>query len=139
LASQIAELRSAPFPEVPEWMTGAAAPSDEAVVVTHNWAELRQLMWNYVGIVRSDGRLRRAARRIAVLEEEIREYYWRYLVTRDLLELRNIITVAELIVSCASSRRESRGLHFTIDYPEVDARQAKDTVVKRGVLPHLRG
>jgi L-aspartate oxidase len=139
LESQIAELRSAPFPEVPGWRTGAAAPSDEAVVVTHNWAELRQLMWNYVGIVRSDGRLRRAARRIAVLDEEIRDYYWRYLVTRDLLELRNIITVAELIVSCASSRRESRGLHFTIDYPEVDPRQARDTVVKRGVPPHLRG
>jgi L-aspartate oxidase len=139
LESQIAELRSAPFPEVPGWRTGAAAPSDEAVVVTHNWAELRQLMWNYVGIVRSDGRLRRAARRIAVLEEEIREYYWRYLVTRDLLELRNIITVAELIVSCASSRRESRGLHFTIDYPDTDERQARDTVVKRGVIPHLRG
>jgi len=139
LEAQIAELRSAPFPEVPGWRTGSAAPSDEAVVVTHNWAELRHLMWNYVGIVRSDGRLRRAARRIAVLEEEIREYYWRYLVTRDLLELRNIITVAELIVSCASSRRESRGLHFTIDHPEVDARQARDTVVKRGVLPHLRG
>ena len=139
LEAQLAELRSAPFPEVPGWRTGAAAPSDEAVVVTHNWAELRQLMWNYVGIVRSDGRLRRAARRIAVLDEEIREYYWRYLVTRDLLELRNIITVAELIVSCASSRRESRGLHFTIDYPEIDARQARDTVVKRGVLPHLRG
>jgi len=139
LESQIAELRSAPLPEVPGWATGAAAPSDEAVVVTHNWAELRQLMWNYVGIVRSDGRLRRAARRIAVLEEEIRDYYWRYLVTRDLLELRNITTVAELIVSCASSRRESRGLHFTIDYPDVDLRQARDTVVKRGVLPHLRG
>jgi L-aspartate oxidase len=139
LESQIKELRSAPLPEVPEWAIGAAAPSDEAVVVTHNWAEIRQLMWNYVGIVRSDVRLRRAARRIAVLEEEIREYYWRYLVTRDLLELRNITMVAELIVSCASSRRESRGLHFTIDYPSLDPRQARDTVVKRGVLPHLRG
>jgi L-aspartate oxidase len=138
LASQIEELRGAPFPEVPQWATGAAAPSDEAVVVTHNWGELRQLMWNYVGIVRSEGRLRRAARRIPVLEEEIREYYWRYLVTRDLLELRNITTVAELIVSCAASRRESRGLHFTIDYPSTDPRQARDTVVKRGVLPHLR-
>jgi L-aspartate oxidase len=138
LESQIKELRAAPLPDVPEWAIGAAAPSDEAVVVTHNWAEIRQLMWNYVGIVRSDVRLRRAARRIAVLEEEIREYYWRYLVTRDLLELRNITTVAELIVSCASSRRESRGLHFTIDYPSLDPRQARDTVVKRGVLPHLR-
>jgi L-aspartate oxidase len=139
LESQVAELRAAPWPQVPEWTVGAAAPSDEAVVVTHNWAELRQLMWNYVGIVRSDGRLRRAARRIAVLDEEIREYYWRYLVTRDLLELRNIITVAELIVSCAASRRESRGLHTTIDYPNADPRVARDTVVKRGVLPHLRG
>jgi L-aspartate oxidase len=138
LGGQIAELRSAPVPEVPDWTVGAAAPSDEAVVVTHNWAELRQLMWNYVGIVRSDDRLRRAARRIAVLEEEVRDYYWRYLVTRDLLELRNIITVAELIVTCASSRRESRGLHFTIDHPDTDARQARDTVVKRGVLAHLR-
>jgi L-aspartate oxidase len=138
LASQIAELRSAPLPDVPDWTVGAAAPSDEAVVVSHDWAELRQLMWNYVGIVRSDGRLRRAARRIAVLEEEIREYYWRYLVTRDLLELRNIITVAELIVSCASARRESRGLHFTIDHALTDPKQARDTVVKRGVPPHLR-
>ena len=73
-----------------------------------------------------------------MLEEEIREYYWRYLVTRDLLELRNITNVAELIVSCASSRRESRGLHFTIDYPQLDPRWARDTVVKRGVMAHLR-
>jgi L-aspartate oxidase len=138
LAGQIVELRSDPLPEVPDWTVGAAAPSDEAVVVSHDWAELRQLMWNYVGIVRSDGRLRRAARRIAVLEEEIREYYWRYLVTRDLLELRNIITVAELIVSCASARKESRGLHFTIDHALTDPKQARDTVVKRGVPPHLR-
>jgi L-aspartate oxidase len=138
LAGQIDELRAAPLPDVPKWTTGAAAPSDEAVVVTHNWAELRQLMWNYVGIVRSDGRLRRAARRIAVLEEEIRDYYWRYLVTRDLLELRNITTVAELIVSCAASRRESRGLHYNIDCASTDPRLARDTVVKRGVMPHLR-
>jgi L-aspartate oxidase len=96
-------------------------------------------MWNYVGIVRSNGRLRRAARRIAMLEEEIREYYWRYLVTRDLLELRNIITVAELIVASAASRRESRGLHTTIDFPGLDPTSSHDTVVKRGVPPHLRG
>jgi L-aspartate oxidase len=139
LAGQIAELRKSAFPDVPPWQTGAAVPSDEAVVVAHNWDELRRTMWNYVGIVRSDARLRRAARRIALLQEEIREYYWRHLVTRDLLELRNIATVAELIVSCASARHESRGLHSTIDYPETRAGYAADTLVKRGVLPYLRG
>ncbi len=124
---------------MPPWQVGNAVPSDEEVVVAHTWDELRRTMWNYVGIVRSDARLRRAARRIALLQEEIREYYWKHLVTRDLLELRNIATVAELIVSSATSRHESRGLHSTIDYPEIDARFAADTVVKRGVLPHLRG
>ena len=138
LATQRAELDAAPWPTVPEWQTGSAAPSDEAVVVSHNWAELRQTMWNYVGIVRSDTRLRRAARRIALLQEEIREYYWRYLVTRDMLELRNIATVAELIVSCAAVRHESRGLHATLDYPATDPALARDTITKRGVLPHLR-
>ena len=96
-------------------------------------------MWNYVGIVRSNARLRRAARRIALLQEEIREYYWKHLVTRDLLELRNIATVAELIVASAASRHESRGLHSMIDYPETSDRFAADTVLKRGVMPHLRG
>ncbi|MGK3997079.1 L-aspartate oxidase [Sorangium sp. So ce1024] len=139
LSSQIAELRQSPFPQVPEWQVGNAVASDEEVVVAHNWDELRRTMWNYVGIVRSDARLRRAARRIALLQEEIREYYWKHLVTRDLLELRNIATVAELIVGCASARHESRGLHSTIDYPETDGRLVTDTVVKRGVLPHLRG
>jgi L-aspartate oxidase len=139
LSAQIAELRQSPFPDVPEWQTGNAVASDEEVVVAHNWDELRRTMWNYVGIVRSNARLRRAARRIALLQEEILEYYWKHLVTRDLLELRNIATVAELIVSCASSRHESRGLHSTIDYPETREQLAADTVVKRGVLPHLRG
>jgi L-aspartate oxidase len=96
-------------------------------------------MWNYVGIARSNARLRRAARRIALLQEEIAEYYWKHLVTRDLLELRNIATVAELIVSSAAARHESRGTHSTIDYPETEPRLAADTIVKRGVLPHLRG
>ncbi|MGC4090471.1 MAG: hypothetical protein QM756_21875 [Polyangiaceae bacterium] len=96
-------------------------------------------MWNYVGIVRSDARLRRAARRVALLEQEIREYYWRHLVTRDLLELRNIATVAELIINSAMSRRESRGLHSTLDHTETSPNFAADTVVKRGVPPHLRG
>jgi L-aspartate oxidase len=138
LGGAIAELRGAPLPEVPEWQTGSAVQSDEAVVVSHNWDELRRLMWNYVGIVRSDARLRRAARRVALLEQEIREYYWKHLVTRDLLELRNIATVAELVISSAASRRESRGLHYTIDHPDTLSEYASDTVVKRGVLPHLR-
>jgi L-aspartate oxidase len=139
LGSQIAELRQSPFPDVPPWHAGNAVPSDEKVVVAHNWDEVRRTMWNYVGIVRSNARLRRAARRIALLQEEIREYYWKHLVTRDLLELRNIATVAELIVASAASRHESRGLHSMIDYPETSDRFAADTVLKRGVMPHLRG
>jgi L-aspartate oxidase len=85
-------------------------------------------MWNFVGFVRSTRRLGRARKRIAMLQDEIREYYWDFLVTGDLLELRNIATVAELIVRCAMARRESRGLHYTIDYPETDA-EAVDTVL----------
>jgi L-aspartate oxidase len=139
-AQKLGQERATPWqaPEVPDWEVGSAVPSDEAVVITHNWDELRRLMWNYVGIVRSTARLRRAARRIALLEEEIRDYYWRHLVTRDLLELRNIANVAELIISCAAARHESRGLHYTIDYPASDDRYLSDTVAKRGVVPYLR-
>ncbi len=129
--------RATPWPDVPDWDVGEAVPSDEAVVITQNWDELRRLMWNYVGIVRSDKRLRRAARRIALLQEEIAEYYWKYFVTRDLLELRNIATVAQLIVECAAARHESRGLHFTIDHRETDPKMARDMVIKRGVPAHL--
>jgi L-aspartate oxidase len=139
LQGQIQELRTSPLPGVPDWQTGSAVPSDEAVVVTHNWDELRRTMWNYVGIVRSTARLRRAARRVTLLEEEIREYYWKHLVTRDLLELRNIQTVASLIIASAASRHESRGLHYTIDYPKSDDNYLEETVLKRGVMPHLRG
>jgi L-aspartate oxidase len=95
-------------------------------------------MWNYVGIVRSDGRLVRASRRIAMLKEEIREYYFRHLVTVDLLELRNIADVAELIITSAAFRRESRGLHFNVDHPAADARYSADTVLRGGALPVLR-
>lgn len=132
------ELRERVIPEVPAWEVGSACPSDEAVIITQNWDELRRLMWNYVGIVRSDSRLARAHSRVKLLRNEIIEYYWKHLLTRDLLELRNIQTVAELVIACAASRKESRGLHFTIDHREARDAWALDTVTKLGVVPHLR-
>lgn len=117
---------------VPEWDPGAAVTSDEIVVVSQNWEEIRRLMWNYVGIVRTGKRLARARRRLDMLREEIREYYWQYKVTRDVIELRNIADVAHLIVECASRRKESRGLHYTLDYLASDDHNwLVDTVVTR--------
>jgi len=121
--------------QVAPWYAGEAGSSDEAVVVSHNWDEIRRLMWNYVGIVRTDRRLERAARRIELIRSEIREYYWNVTISSDLVELRNIALVADLIIECARRRPESRGLHYNLDHPEKDPRLQRDTTVARGDGP----
>ncbi|MGH6639730.1 MAG: L-aspartate oxidase [Polaromonas sp.] len=113
---------------LPAWDESQVTDADEAVVISHNWDELRRCMWNYVGIVRTTKRLERAAHRIALLDAEIQEFYAHFRVTRDLLELRNLVLVAELIVRSAHGRHESRGLHFSRDYPDL-AEQAVPTVL----------
>ena len=117
------------LPEIPAWRIGNAVPPDEAVLVSHMWDEIRRLMWDYVGIVRTNKRLARAAHRIKTLRKEIRDYYFRYLVTPDTLELRNLAVCAELIVKSAQKRHESRGLHFTLDYPR-QSKRPRQTVIE---------
>ena len=112
------------------WDESKVSDSDEEVVVAHNWSELRHFMWDYVGIVRTDKRLVRAMNRVELLKKEIAEYYKYFRVTSDLLELRNLVIVAELIIRCAQQRKESRGLHYTLDYPEIDtSKPAQNTIL----------
>lgn len=121
--------------KIPEWQSGNASNADELVVVSHNWDEIRRLMWDYVGIVRTNKRLQRALTRITNLQDEIQEDHWDSIVTSDLLELRNIATVAELIVRSALQRPESRGLNYNLDHPDANPEWAqRDTIIRKPLI-----
>ncbi|NND81491.1 MAG: L-aspartate oxidase [Gammaproteobacteria bacterium] len=119
---------SSELPSLPDWDESQVSNPDERIVVSHNWDELRRFMWDYVGIVRTNKRLQRAHNRVQLLQEEIIEYYGNFKVNNDLIELRNLATVAELTIECALTRKESRGLHYTIDYPQT-SEFASDTIL----------
>jgi L-aspartate oxidase len=115
--------------EAPPWDESRVTEPDEEVVVSHNWEELRRFMWDYVGIVRTNKRLQRAKRRVDLLHHEIIEYYSNFRIGNDLLELRNLVDVADLIIRSAQRRRESRGRHYTLDFPYKDASQCSPTIL----------
>jgi L-aspartate oxidase len=128
-AHDIRAQRPGKAPRLPRWDESRVTDADEEVVIAHNWEELRRFMWDYVGIVRTTKRLERARHRIRLLEREIDEFYANFRVSNDLIELRNLVLTAHLIVACALRRKESRGLHYSRDYPQL-LPKARNTILK---------